>query len=448
MKRVLVLTGAGVGGFILFAMVALWADVEVTQWGYRGVGMENLTSMSERAVAERTAASEVPEMWPPEPVGEQPELARDVYENVPLLGHLTVDNFNRLMAEVTTWVSPEEGCNYCHLDEPLASDKPWQKRLSRSMFEMVWAINEDWGQHVAPSGVTCWTCHRGQPIPTGLWFADATPDPGNMGWNAGQNKPKAEVAYASLPYDIFTPFLLEAQNIRVVPTTALPIAGRDGEPMTKATEKTYGLMMHLSDALGVNCTYCHNTRTFYDWSASPPQRVTAWYGIQLARVLNNDHLVPLADLYPESRLGPMGDPPKLNCTTCHKGQFKPMAGQNMIDNYPSLAARPQGTEPAPTGEAAPAEEPAAAEEEAAPAEEPAAAEEEAAPAEEPAAAEEEAAPAEEPAAAEEEAAPAEEPAAAEEAAPAEEPAATEETAPADEPAPEQPAEEQQAIVLE
>ena len=30
----------------------------------------------------------------------------------------------------------------------------------------------------------------------------------------------------------------------------------------KQTEHTYGLMMHMSDSLGVNCTYCHNTRSF------------------------------------------------------------------------------------------------------------------------------------------------------------------------------------------
>jgi photosynthetic reaction center cytochrome c subunit len=48
-----------------------------------------------------------------------------------------------------------------------------------------------------------------------------------------------------------------------------------------ATEHTYGLMMHMSDGLGVNCTYCHNTRNFKTWegrrrSAPPPGTASAW----------------------------------------------------------------------------------------------------------------------------------------------------------------------------
>ena len=53
-------------------------------------------------------------------------------------------------------------------------------------------------------------------------------------------------------------------------------------------------MMHMSQSLGVNCTYCHNTRSFASWDASTPQRATAWYGIRMVRDLNNDYLDPLA----------------------------------------------------------------------------------------------------------------------------------------------------------
>ncbi len=54
--------------------------------------------------------------------------------------------------------------------------------------------------------------------------------------------------------------------IRVVSDTALPTGNIAS---TKQTEQTYGLMMHMSEALGVNCTYCHNTRAFTDWDAEP-----------------------------------------------------------------------------------------------------------------------------------------------------------------------------------
>jgi photosynthetic reaction center cytochrome c subunit len=109
------------------------------------------------------------------------------------------------------------------------------------------------------------------------------------------------------------------------------------------------LMMHFSDALGVNCTYCHNTRSFAQWDASTPKRTTAWYGIRMVRDLNNDYLVPLTDKFPSHRLGVLGDVAKVNCTTCHQGVFKPLYGVSMAQSYPEL----QG----PMGHAAPAAEP-------------------------------------------------------------------------------------------
>ena len=36
--------------------------------------------------------------------------------------------------------------------------------------------------------------------------------------------------------------------------------------------------------------------------------------------------MPLKDVYPRARLGPVGDPPKANCATCHQGAFKPLYG--------------------------------------------------------------------------------------------------------------------------
>jgi photosynthetic reaction center cytochrome c subunit len=95
-------------------------------------------------------------------------------------------------------------------------------------------------------------------------------------------------------------------------------------------------MMHMSDSLGVNCTYCHNSRAWYSWEQSHPQRVIAWYGIRMVRALNNEYLVPLGPTYPEHRLGPLGDAPKANCATCHQGVYKPLYGADMIGDYPEL----------------------------------------------------------------------------------------------------------------
>jgi photosynthetic reaction center cytochrome c subunit len=143
------------------------------------------------------------------------------------------------------------------------------------------------------------------------------------------------VANTSLPFDPLSMFLLDDNNIRVQPEAALP---QSSDRNVKDTEATYALMMHFSDSLGVNCTYCHNTRNFQGWEESRPQRVTAWHGIRMARDLNNDYMEPLTQTFPENRLGPKGDVAKVNCTTCHQGAFKPLYGAAMAKDYPELQA--------------------------------------------------------------------------------------------------------------
>ena len=96
-------------------------------------------------------------------------------------------------------------------------------------------------------------------------------------------------------------------------------------------------MMHFSDSLGVNCTHCHNTRAFYDWEQSSPARVRAWHGIRMVREMNTKYVNQTTDWLPDHRKGPMGDPLKVNCATCHQGAYKPMLGANMVKDYPNLA---------------------------------------------------------------------------------------------------------------
>lgn len=166
---------------------------------------------------------------------------------------------------------------------------------------------------------------------------------------AGQNKPSAGVGLTSLPYDPFTRLLLGDENIRVISNDTLAGGNRTS---IKQTEGTYALMMHMSQSLGVNCTYCHNSRSFAVWDQSTPKRTTAWYGIRLARELNNDYLVPLTATFPAHRLGVTGDVGKINCATCHQGVFKPLYGESMAKDYPELqgvqVVQPPAEQPATT----------------------------------------------------------------------------------------------------
>jgi photosynthetic reaction center cytochrome c subunit len=115
-------------------------------------------------------------------------------------------------------------------------------------------------------------------------------------------------------------------------------------------------MMRVSGALGVNCTFCHNTQSFAEWSHSRVQKQTAWYGIRMVRQANSDYIQPLATVFPvkgwdeKARLGPMGDPLKVNCQTCHQGYSKPLGGVSMLADNPSLREvwRAGAPAPAPT----------------------------------------------------------------------------------------------------
>jgi len=320
--------------------------VDTVQRGYRGTGMEQV--YNPRTLATQASVNTLPADTPmPEPGG---PLSSTVFKNVQVVGDTSVAEFTRLLVSLTAWVAPEQGCTYCHkAGEDFSSDGLYTKVVARRMLQMTRKINTDWKTHVAETGVTCYTCHRGQPVPANVWFAPAADRhaAGMLGSRAGQNTPATSVALASLPYDPFTPFLSQANEIRVIGHTPL---ATDNRKSTKQTEYTYGLMMHMSQSLGVNCTYCHNTRSFAEWDGSTPQRATAWYGIRMTREVNNQYLDSLAGTFPANRLGPTGDVPKVNCATCHQGAFKPMYGASMLKTHPELVGAVKATvEPAVPG---------------------------------------------------------------------------------------------------
>ncbi|MFM9852938.1 MAG: photosynthetic reaction center cytochrome PufC [Sphingomonadaceae bacterium] len=302
-----------------------------TQWGPRGTAMAQIQTVA----AIQKAARE--NYIPPEPyplTSRDGPLATSEYKNVQVLTDLSTEEFNRLMASITSWVAPtEQGCNYCHNPENMASDEIYQKVVARRMLQMTRNINTNWSSHVKQTGVTCWTCHRGNGVPQYNWSM-LPPEPKKLAGNSrGQNQPNPAAGYTSLPRDIFTPYLLEANSIRVGSQTPYGVGA--ATPI-QAAERTTGLMMHTSKALGVNCTYCHNTNNFASWKYSTPQRVTAWYGYRMVRNMNKDYIQGLAPVFPAHRKGPMGDPLKVNCLTCHQGVNKPLGGVSMLPENPSL----------------------------------------------------------------------------------------------------------------
>jgi photosynthetic reaction center cytochrome c subunit len=349
---------------VSWAVAALLAGCErppmdAVQLGYRGTGIQHVSNP--RVIAPVVAANQSPEASPAIPPAGT--LAKDTYKNVKVLGDLDVSAFTRLMVSITQWVAPEQGCVYCHNPAAFEDDSLYTKIVARRMLEMTRHINTDWKTHVAATGVTCYTCHRGQPVPKYVWYSQegGTQLTAYMGNREGQNAPSSTVAYASLPNNPYDPYLRRPDGtpVRVQSEKALP-DGKFGS--VQQTEATYGLMMQISQALGVNCTFCHNSRAFESWEQSSPQRVTAWHGLAMVRDVNSAYLDPLGATFPPARLDPHGDAPKASCATCHQGAYKPLYGVSLLKDYPELAATPpKAPEPAaaPPADAAPAAAPSA-----------------------------------------------------------------------------------------
>ena len=328
---------AGVGCLLLLPVVVFLSQAERPrtggiQHGPRGTGL--IYNYNPRTIDDLREANRIPHSVPY--AGNEGAKAGAIYKNVQVLGDVNAGEFTRLMVNMTTWIAPTQGCATCHNLQDMSEDSLYTKIVARRMLQMVRHINTDWTTHVAQTGVTCYTCHRGQLVPPNVWFNN--PGPRQAGGEAqapaGKNHPTDVARYTALPLDPLTPFLERTNDVRVQSTTALHAADHQS---IKQTEWTYSLMMNISQSLGVNCDYCHNTRSFADWSASPPQRVTAWYGIRMVRDLNNNFLDPLKPVFPQGRLGTsLGDSPKVNCATCHNGVYKPLFGVSMVQDFPEL----------------------------------------------------------------------------------------------------------------
>jgi photosynthetic reaction center cytochrome c subunit len=356
-KRPLSLEGVGGRAALLLAIASIGltslAACERTASDQRGPrGTSQIQVVKPEAVARLAELNVIP---PPEdPADLESPPATETFVNVKVLTDVSATEFSRLMQALSTWVSPVEGCDFCHDSDNLETDDKYTKVVARRMLEMTRRINTEWKSHVGETGVTCWTCHRGEAVPSGDWFADPglLASVGFIGRRNGQNTPSPNAGGSALPSDPLSTYLTDAAtDIRVQGTT--PLKTRDRPPSIQETEWTYALMMYMSDSLGVNCTYCHNTRALARWEESSPQRATAWHGIRMVRMLNTEYLTPMTPLFPEHRLGPSGDAPKVGCATCHKGTFKPLNGVSPLADYPILA----GVGKVPAGTPTPPEEP-------------------------------------------------------------------------------------------
>ncbi len=325
------LTLAAVFIVVIFAVVTLnRSSVESVQNGYRGTGMTLVYNPN--VVANSLAENQAPAVLPVNNVG---PYAGTVYKNLGVLANVRLGSFLRLMQSMTLWVSPSQGCNYCHVAGNYASNAKYTKRVAYRMIQMVIATNSKWKNHVKNVGVTCYTCHRGANVPRYVWFnMDETRPAGPFGDAINIGHPDVNADLSELPgQNALTDFMSKSYKVADNSVTALPSGDRQS---TLQTEWTYGLMMHFSTSLGVNCAFCHNTRAISQWRESTPKRVIAYYGLHMTRELNNKYMESLTSTFPAALRGPTGDVAKVNCSTCHQGVYKPLYGANMVSTFPSL----------------------------------------------------------------------------------------------------------------
>ena len=145
--------------------------MDTTQTGFRGTAMGRVENPRIKAAQ---PAQAVPAALPGAP-SEGPKAA-ETMQNVKVLGDLSVAEFTRTMVAITNWVAPEQGCLFCHAQgEDLSSDTLYTKVVARRMIEMTRHVNGNWKTHVADTGVTCYTCHRGNAVPPEIWFRVPSP---------------------------------------------------------------------------------------------------------------------------------------------------------------------------------------------------------------------------------------------------------------------------------
>ena len=347
------------GAFVLFALFIGF----VPQWrspgasydvGPRGQAMVQFLPTEAEAKAQTRPAPRLPA------IADDPRPALQAFKNVKVLTDLNAGDFMRLQTAMTAWVSPGQGCNFCHAGGDYASDANPHKAAARTMLIMTRHINSDWRSHVGTAGVTCFGCHQGQPVPAEIWFQSParpkfrTAEAGDD-WNEA-----ARTVRTFFPNQGYEEYLLQATPAHGEPLTTLPTGTA---PSPVEVKRLYEAMMQMSDGMGVNCGYCHQSRDFTDWRQSTPMRWTGYSGIVMTRDLNRQFLLRLAQQDPITRWQsgnprPLSLPPRMrgaqignglvDCATCHRGAPRPRDPAASAGGVAGLI----GPSPAPTTVAA------------------------------------------------------------------------------------------------
>jgi len=104
-------------------------------------------------------------VWPRAERAQQPAVktADQVYKNIQVFKTLPASDLDQTMAFMAGSLGVQ--CNHCHIN-PWEKDDKLQKQTARRMIKMVFDLNK--GSFAGENAVTCFTCHRGKPIPVSV----------------------------------------------------------------------------------------------------------------------------------------------------------------------------------------------------------------------------------------------------------------------------------------
>jgi photosynthetic reaction center cytochrome c subunit len=112
----------------------------------------------------------------------QQQTAEQRFKNIQVFKNLPATQLDPTMAFISGSLGVR--CSYCHVPNQFDKDDKPTKLAARRMIQMVLDINK--GNFNGQSAVSCYTCHRGKPIPVSV------PVVGQNLWAPGPPSPTAE----------------------------------------------------------------------------------------------------------------------------------------------------------------------------------------------------------------------------------------------------------------
>jgi photosynthetic reaction center cytochrome c subunit len=240
-----------------------------------------------------TASTTMAGQSAPSPVERGPQEKRPaetVYKNIQVFKGLSAEELVPAMNFIAGSLGVD--CDYCH-EENFEADKLPAKSRAREMIRMVHRLNEE--DFHSKTEITCFTCHRGQTIPSGLPVLGLR----QAAAASAQARPRAEaLPSVGQVLDAYVKALggqaaLDGVKSRITKTTK--INSSDFKETTEVFQQAPGKVLRIVRAQGYTTWAGFNGRQTWGYDSEK----SYWGLLDSAQRLS---LIQESELYPGSRL--------------------------------------------------------------------------------------------------------------------------------------------------